>query len=252
VPESSNSDIGSKRSAARIVADAAHASADALIELRAVMAEYLASRLLQALITIIGISVVVFVLARLSGDPASLLILPEETAADREALRQQLGLDEPLLLQYGLFIKGAFTLDFASSFRFGQPALNVYLERFPNTLQLGLVASLIATSGGILIGVCGAVKSGRLVDPGANILALVGQAAPSFALAIFMKAVFAVSLCWLPTSGMGDWKSFIMPSIALAWFSIEEVDLGGPGEGEVRVEIRAAELCPSDLSVVER
>jgi peptide/nickel transport system permease protein len=184
------------------------------------MTKYLISRFIQAVTTIVGISIVVFVLARLSGDPAALLIPPEATAADREALTQQLGLDRPLILQYWLFLKGALALDFGNSFRFGKPALDVYIERFPNTLQLGLVAAAIAACGGVIIGVYGAVKSGSLVDRGANVLALMGQAVPSFAIAIFMIAVFSVSLGWLPTSGMGDWSSFVLPSIALAWFSL--------------------------------
>jgi peptide/nickel transport system permease protein len=184
------------------------------------MTRYLLSRLLQAITTIIGISIVVFVLARLSGDPASLLIPPEASAADRLALRQYLGLDRPLIEQYWLFLKGALSLDFGNSFRFGKPALAVYLERFPNTLRLGLAAAAIAATFGIIIGVYGAVKSGGAVDRAANVLALMGQAAPSFGIAIFMIAVFAVHLRWLPTSGMNSWQSYIMPSIALAWFSL--------------------------------
>lgn len=184
------------------------------------MLKYLSSRLLQAFTTIIGISIIVFVLARLSGDPASLLIPPEATAADREALRQHLGLDRPMLEQYWLFIKGAFTLDFGNSFRFGKPALEVYAERFPNTLRLGLVAAAIAAVGGVVIGVYGAVRAGSFIDRTASILALIGQAAPSFAIAIFMIVMFAVTLRWLPTSGMSGWTSYIMPAIALAWFSL--------------------------------
>jgi peptide/nickel transport system permease protein len=184
------------------------------------MTRYLLSRFAQAITTIIGISIVVFVLARLSGDPASLLIPPDATPADRIALSQALGLDRPLLTQYWLFLKGALALDFGTSFRFGQPAIEVYLERLPRTAQLGFFAALLAATGGVLIGVYGAVRAGSLVDKAANVLAMIGQAAPSFAIAIFMIAIFAVNLRWLPTSGMGQWQSFIMPSIALAWFSL--------------------------------
>lgn len=184
------------------------------------MFRYLGSRLLQAAITILGISVVVFVLARLSGDPSLLLIPPEATAADRAALRAELGLDQPILYQYWVFLKGALMLDFGNSFRFGQPALDVYMQRFPATLQLGLVAAVIASFGGVIIGVYGAVKAGSMLDRVANVVALMGQAVPSFAIGIFMIVIFAVTLRWLPTSGMIGWTSYIMPAVALAWFSL--------------------------------
>ncbi len=165
------------------------------------MAKYLVSRMTQAVFTILGISIVVFLLARLSGDAAALLIPSEASAADREALRQQLGLDRPLLLQYWLFLQGALTLDFCNSFGSENRLWNVYLERFPNTASLGLCAALITAGGGVLIGVYGAVKAGSR-SIAQRTFWLMGQAAPSFAIAILMIAVFSVTLGWLPTSGM--------------------------------------------------
>lgn len=184
------------------------------------MTRYLASRLLQAITTIVGISLIVFALAHMSGDATALLIPPEATDTDRLALRQQLGLDKTIADQYLLFLKGAFTLDFGNSFRFGKPALEVYTDRFGATLALGLVAAVLASVIGILIGVYGAVKAGKLFDQATKLIALMGQAIPSFLIGIVMIAVFAVMFRWLPTSGNRSWESFIMPSIALAWFSL--------------------------------
>ncbi|GGC48409.1 ABC transporter permease [Chelatococcus reniformis] len=184
------------------------------------MTSYLTSRVLQAIITIIGISIVVFALSRLSGDAAALLIPPDASERDRLALREQLGLDKPIIVQYALFLKGALSFDFGNSFRFGKPALDVYMERFPATLQLAFVASLISAGVGVLIGVYSAVKSGGLTDRAANLVALMGQAIPSFAISILMIVILAVEFRLLPTSGMGDWTSFIMPAIALSWYSL--------------------------------
>jgi peptide/nickel transport system permease protein len=181
---------------------------------------YILSRLGQAALTIFGISVLVFALARLSGDATTLLVPPEATAEERAEIRSSLGLDKPMVVQYGLFLKGIAQGDFGNSFRFGEPALDVYLRRFPNTLQLALAAALVAAIGGIGIGVFSAINFGGIPDRIATLIALLGQAVPSFWVAILMIIFFSVNLGWLPTSGKGDLRTFIMPAIALAWGSV--------------------------------
>jgi peptide/nickel transport system permease protein len=176
--------------------------------------------MVQSVITILGISIVVFALARLSGDASALLVPPEATAADRAQIESDLGLDKPMAVQYGIFLKGVVTLDFGDSFHFGDDALSVFMERFPATLELAAAAALIAATGGLLIGVMGAVWPGGLIDRGANFIALMGQAIPSFWLGIMMIAFFSVQLGWLPTSGKGGLNTFIMPAIALSWYSM--------------------------------
>lgn len=184
------------------------------------MTTYILSRLGQAAITILGISLVVFALAHLSGDAAALLVPPEATPQQRVAIEESLGLNRSLPVQYGYFMKGIVTGHFGNSFRFGEPALDVFWSRFPNTLQLALAAALIALAGGVLIGVLSAVHSGGIADKVATLIALLGQAVPSFWIAILMIIFFSVKLRWLPTSGKGDLRTFAMPAVALAWYSM--------------------------------
>ncbi|OAI39963.1 hypothetical protein AYO38_01325 [bacterium SCGC AG-212-C10] len=184
------------------------------------MARYILSRGIQSVVTILGISIVVFALARLSGDASALLVPPEATAEDREAIKESLGLNDPVIVQYGIFLKGALTLDFGDSFSYGDDALSVYMNRFPNTIQLALVAAAFAAIGGLLVGVGGAVRPGGIGDRIANFVALMGQAVPSFVLGILMIWLFAVDLGWLPTSGKAGPETYIMPAVALAWYSM--------------------------------
>ncbi len=184
------------------------------------MLAYVASRLGQAAITILGISVIVFALARLSGDAGALLVPPEATPQERQDIRDALGLDRPLPVQYGIFLKGVVTGDFGKSFRFGEPALEVFAKRFPNTLQLAAVAAVVALLGGVSVGVLGATHAGGMPDRVITIIALLGQAVPSFLIAIFLMLIFSVNLGWLPTSGKHGTLTYIMPAVSLAWYSM--------------------------------
>lgn len=184
------------------------------------MTRYIASRLAQTVVTVIGISLLVFALARLSGDATALLVPANATPADTAQIRSSLGLDKPLPVQYGLFLKGAVKLDFGRSFRYGDPALKVFWRKFPNTVALAFTAAAVALALGVLVGVLSAVRAGGRVDRISTIFALLGQAIPSFWIATLLILFFSVKLRWLPTSGKGSWKTFVMPSIALAWYSM--------------------------------
>ncbi len=128
------------------------------------MGAYVLSRLAQAAITILGISVIAFALAHLSGDAAALLTPPDATPRQKADVQESLGLNKPLPVQYGIFARGIATGDFGTSFRFGEPALSVFWSRFPNTVELALAAALVALVGGILIGVLSAVRAGGVAD----------------------------------------------------------------------------------------
>jgi peptide/nickel transport system permease protein len=183
------------------------------------MNRYLLRRLGQAIITLIGVSMVVFLLTRMSGDPALLMAPQDATEKDIERIRLELGLDQPVHVQYVKYAWGVLRGDFGRSFRFDRPALDMFLERFPNTLKLSLVALFLAVAIGIPTGILSAVKVERGFDRFGKIFALFGQALPRFWLGIILISLFATTLKILPTSGMGTWKHYVLPSVTLAWFA---------------------------------
>jgi ABC-type dipeptide/oligopeptide/nickel transport system permease component len=184
------------------------------------MVRYVASRLVQAFITILGISVLVFVLARLSGDATALLVPTNATHDQYVAIRASLGLDKPVFVQYWLFLKGALSGDFGRSFRYGDPALHVFWQHFPNTVVLALVAAGMALAIGVAVGVLSSVRPNGLPDRVSTVLVLLGQAVPSFWVATLLIMVFSVKVHWLPTSGKAGWKTYLMPAFALSWYSM--------------------------------
>lgn len=183
------------------------------------MTSYITVRLAHGLVTIFGISIVVFALARVSGDPAALLAPPEASAAQRAATRESLGLDRPLLQQYVRFVEGAMRGDFGQSARFNESAAGLFWRRFPNTLQLAGAAAAAALVVGVTAGVLAATRPRSLTDRLAGTIAVVGQAIPPFLIAVVMILVFAVELGWLPASGKGGPRTYVLPVLSLAWFS---------------------------------
>ena len=165
------------------------------------MQAYLLRRVAQSVLTLIGMSVLVFVILRvLPGDPAKML-LPEgapQSAVDE--LNRHLGLKEPLYVQYGIFLRSVFQGDFGQSFQYRSPALQVVWERLPATLQLTLCAMVLTVVSGVTIGIVAAVRRGTRYDYAGTVLAVLGQSLPSFWLGIMMILLFGVTLRWLPTS----------------------------------------------------
>ncbi|MCK9273885.1 MAG: ABC transporter permease [Syntrophales bacterium] len=182
------------------------------------MANYILKRLWQALICLIGISVIIFFLSHLSGDPVLLMASPEATQEDIEELRRTLGLDKPLYVQYWVFISGVVQGDFGQSIKWSKPCIDVWLSRFPNTLLLGSAAMAFSLIVGILTGVLSAVKVGGWFDKFGKIFALMGQSLPVFWVGLMLILIFSVNLGWLPTSGHGSWKHLIMPAFTLGWY----------------------------------
>jgi peptide/nickel transport system permease protein len=147
------------------------------------------------------------------------MLLPEgapESAV--EELNRQLGLREPLVVQYGLFLRSVVRGDFGQSFQYRAPALTVVLERLPATVQLSFVAMLVTVSIGVSLGILAAVRRGTRYDVAGMILAVLGQSLPNFWLGIMLILFFGVALRWLPTSGFSGWTSLILPGITLAAF----------------------------------
>jgi peptide/nickel transport system permease protein len=180
---------------------------------------YLVKRLGLAVLSILGVLVVVFLLIRVSGDPTLLLASPDARAEDIQQMRASLGLDRPLHVQFFYYLRDAARLDFGESFHWREPAVTLVLSRFPATLKVAAAAFLISLLIGIPIGTFAALKRGRLSDTLARSFALAGQAMPTFWLGIVLILLFSVKLRWLPTSGTGGIAYIILPAITLGWFS---------------------------------
>ncbi len=183
------------------------------------MQRYILGRIIQAIVLFFIVSVVVFVMARLSGDPIEILMPPEATQADIEWVRKDLGLDRPWPEQYWRFISGAVQGDFGRSIRYKRPALGLVMERFPATLELGGLAILISILIAIPIGVYSAVRRGSRLDAFGRAFAAFGQAVPPFWLGLVLVLIFSVFLRLVPTSGRGTLSHVILPAITLGWFA---------------------------------
>ena len=183
------------------------------------MRTYVVRRLWQSALTLVGVSVLVFVILRVvPGDPAK-MVLPEGAPQSAiEELNRQLGLREPLYVQYGLFVQSVFRGDFGQSFQYRAPALRVVLERLSATVQLALAAMAITVAVGVTLGIVAAVRRGTGYDYASTVLAVLGQSLPNFWLGIMLILLFGVALRWLPTSGFESWRHLILPAVTLAAF----------------------------------
>ena len=182
------------------------------------MQRFLVRRFLLSLVTLLAVSLVIFILSRASGDPRHIYLDDYSTQEDWDAMGVVLGLDKPYYQQYALFIKDAVQGDFGKSVKEGRPVLDVVLERAPATLFLGSVAFLISIMVGVPLGIVSAIKRGSIFDQLGKTVALIGQSTPAFLLGIGLMLVFAVGLGWLPPYGKEDWNSIVLPAITLGWF----------------------------------
>lgn len=163
-----------------------------------------------------AVLVFTFIILRAIGDPARLLVSPEGSRENLAQIRQALGLDAPLPVQFVRFMGGIVRGDFGTSFTFGRPALQLVLERVPATLLLTFVSLGLAVPIGMLLGTVSATRRNTVYDNVATTIAVLGRAVPSFWLSIMMIVLFGATLKWLPPSGYGTVAHIVMPSIALA------------------------------------
>ena len=194
------------------------------------------------ILTLIVVSMIIFVMARVGGDPRVLLLDEHATKEQWEALGRELGMDKPYYHQYAIFMWDVFHGDFGESIKHREPVFEVIQERIWPTIQLSGGAFLLALLIGIPLGVFSAVWRGTILDQIGRVIALVGQAAPSFWLGIMFMFFFAVKLGLVPPSGMGNWNSFILPMITLAW--------GGFLAGSLRL-MRSAMLDVMDSEYIK-
>jgi len=182
------------------------------------MRQFMIRRTLYAIVTLFILSLTIFTVVRLTGDPVTLLAEPGARAEDLDRVRAEWGLDRPWPVQYGAFVKNVFTGQLGKSFNYEMPVSTLYFQRLPNSLELALAATLISFVIGIPAGIVSAVRVNSVWDNFGKIVALLGLSVPGFWLGLVMILVFSVWLRWLPTSGQGGWQHLIMPALALGWY----------------------------------
>ncbi|BFM50351.1 ABC transporter permease [Marinomonas sp. THO17] len=184
------------------------------------MLVFIFRRLLVAISVAITVSIISFMLLHLSGDLATAIAGPESTADQVEEIRVAFGLDKPIVQQYFSWLMAAVQLDFGRSYYFQDTVMSLISERLPVTLTLGALALAVATFVAIPLGVLAAIKQDTWIDRLALMIAVVGQAMPSFWFALTLIVVFAVNLHWLPAGGNSTWQHFILPAIALGYYAM--------------------------------
>jgi peptide/nickel transport system permease protein len=171
-------------------------------------------------LALLAISMLVFCMSRMTGDPVMLMLPDDATPADIAQLRHALGLDRPLPVQYWVFLSRAVQGDFGRSIKGQMPVVDMLKERLPNSVKLGVVALGIAVLLAFPLGVVAAVYKGSALDTMANMVAVLGQSLPQFWVGIVLIQIFAVHLRWLPVAGVGSAWHYVLPAFTLGWFVV--------------------------------
>ena len=187
------------------------------------MQRYICFRLIQSVIALLVLSMIIFYLIRLGGDPALLLLPETATESDYKFMKAKLGLDKPIYEQYVIFMKDVVKGDLGKSIRTRRPVIESIKETFPKSIKLVMTSFIIAMLLGIPLGVLAAVKKGTFWDHVARIIAGMGQSMPTFWVGLMLIQIFSVWLRILPASGMDGWKNYVMPSTCLAIFMMAGV-----------------------------
>ena len=187
------------------------------------MAKYLARRILQIIPVLIIISVIVFLMVNVAGDPTSTMLPPTASDEERETLRDAMGLNEPLYVQYGIFISNAVKGDFGTSYKFRRSAMDVTLERMPASVELAGISLLFSVVLAIPLGILSAKFKNSPLDIIVSGFSVLGRAMPSFWVGIMLILVFAVTFKWLPVSGRGTFANLILPSVTLAFIQAAQM-----------------------------
>jgi len=182
------------------------------------MIQFILRRTAYALITLFILSLTIFTVVRLTGDPVTLMAEPGARAEDLDRVRAEWGLDRPFPVQYLAFLKNIATGELGNSFNYEMPVSTLYFQRLPNSLQLAAAATLLSFLIGIPAGLISGVRVNTGWDNLGKVVALLGLSIPGFWLGLVLILVFSVWLEWLPTSGQGDWRHLVMPALALGWY----------------------------------
>ena len=188
------------------------------------MQRYIIVRLFHAFLALFAMSIIVFSLARISGNPMDVLLPEDATVQDFEIMTERWGLDKPLHMQYLVYVGNVLRGDFGTSIKWpGRSTRDLIFARLPATLELSALALVVAAMLALPLGVMVAVKKDTGIDYAGKVVALLGQAAPSFWVGIVLIWIFAVTLEWLPASGRDGPMSLILPAFALGWFQVAAV-----------------------------
>ena len=182
------------------------------------MLRFIVRRLGYSLLSLLLLSLTIFLFVRVTGDPTLLLVEPGASKEDIEAIRQRFGLDRPLWTQYVYFMGSLLQGDFGQSFYYHTPVLELYLSRLPNSLLLAAAAMFFSLVVGIPSGILAAVRVGGFFDRAGKVFVLLGLSLPAFWVGLVLILFFSVYLEWLPSSGSGTVWHLLMPAFALGWF----------------------------------
>ena len=187
------------------------------------MQRYIIRRVGEAVLALFVLSIIIFLMVRLTGDPALLMLPPDAGLDALEDLRRSMGVDKPLIVQYGRFIGDYARGSFGESLRSKTPVSDLVKDRLPNSIKLIGAAFLIVVLISIPLGVLSAVYKGTWIDTVSTGIAVLGQAIPVFWLGMLLIQLFTVQLGWLPSSGMGGIKHYIMPAFSLGFFTVAAI-----------------------------
>jgi peptide/nickel transport system permease protein len=188
------------------------------------MGHFLLRRTVQSILTLVVISFMAFGLTFIAGDPVDAMLPQDADAAQAERLREALGLDQPMHVQYFRFLGRAVQGDFGEAIKWrGQSAMGLVMERLPATLELAGLAMLISIGLAVPIGVASAVRRDTSVDRVGKVIALLGQSLPPFWLGIMLIWILAVGTGWFPVSGRGSLAHLILPAITLGWYQVAAI-----------------------------
>ena len=179
------------------------------------MLRFLRTRTLQSLLTLVSVVVIVFFLVRLTGNPATVILPENAPQALRDEFMRSQGLDQPVYMQFLIYVQNLAQLNFGESFRRGEPAIDLVMRAFPYTLQLAFVSITLSLIVAVIVGSLSAWRPNSIFDRIANILSITSASVPDFWLAIVGILIFAVTFRWLPSSGIGTGWHWVLPIATL-------------------------------------
>ena len=189
------------------------------------MLKYIVKRILAMIPVVFGITLLVFLIMQLApGDPARMILGPEATEEALEAKREELGLNDPKLIQYGRYMINLLQGDMGTSYTNDRPVFDEVFTRLPATLKLAAVSAVVSIILAIPLGIIAAIKQNTIFDHASMVVSLVGISMPAFWLALMLVMVFSVQLGWLPVQGDKDgWRSYVLPSIAIGFMNMAAI-----------------------------